>query len=128
MNSGTMRWTVTAIYVMFARPGLMEKQLLASDAVSLFDGLVMSCGAEVAYKPINQTDEAANTPPEYQHASWKINVILLECGWTGHLLVADWDDIENCELISDSHTKRCKSKEVIVIKEDDIVSHVLTVP
>ena len=45
------------------------------------------------------------------------------------MIVADRDDIETCNSISDIHIKSFKSKEVIVIKDQDyIVFRVLVVP
>ena len=38
-----------------------------------------------------------------------------ESGRSGDLLVADWDDIEICETISDVHAKRFKAAEAAVI-------------
>ena len=38
-----------------------------------------------------------------------------ESGGSGDLLVADWDDIEICEPISDVHAKRFKAAEAAVI-------------
>ena len=37
-------------------------------------------------------------------------------GWSGDLIIADWEEIENAETASEIYTKRFKAKEVTIVK------------
>ena len=41
-------------------------------------------------------------------------------GWSGDLVIADWEEIENAETASEIYTKRFKTAEVTVVKQDEI--------
>ena len=82
----------------------------------LFRGPVIPFGAKVAYKPINSKCEARL----HQHdAKMHLAIFMGQHlnaggGGTGDLLVADLDDIQNCDSISHIHMKRFKSPEAVV--------------
>ena len=40
-------------------------------------------------------------------------------GWTGDLLISDWEQIENATTNSDIYTKRFKAEEVVVTLKQD---------
>ena len=122
VNGGGKRWKVIAIGARFTTPWLMEKQLMKEGLNVSFDTLGIPFGAEIMYKPINPKNDART--PEF-------GAKMPRGGkkWNGNMIVADLDGIENCNSISDIHIKSFKSKEVIVIKDQDyIVFRVLLVP
>ena len=40
-------------------------------------------------------------------------------GWSGDLIIADWEEIENAETASEIYTKRFKAQEVTVVKQGE---------
>ena len=40
-------------------------------------------------------------------------------GWTGDLIISDWEQIENANTNSDIHTKRFKAEEIVVTLKQD---------
>ena len=49
-----------------------------------------------------------------------------EGGWTGDLLIGDWEQIENATANSDIYTKRFKAEEVVVVFKQD--AHCFPIP
>ena len=81
-------------------------------------GLLIPLGAEVTYLPITDKDKART----HQFGSKVLSGISLGYdqqeggGWSGDLLVLDWEEIENAEHSSDISIKRFKASEVSAIK------------
>ena len=82
-----------------------------------FKGPIIPFGAQIEYKPSQQSDifrlhqfGKKMLPGIFmgyvQHAGG---------GWTGDLLVSDWEQIENAKRTSDIHVKRFKAEEVVII-------------
>lgn len=94
----------------------MGKLLGAKDSAKISP--VPKSGAEVRYKPIAEKDKERLR----KFGSKMLSGIFVGYeqqaggGWSGDLLLADWDEIENAECIADMCVKRFKAKEVEVVK------------
>ena len=83
-----------------------------------FDGPIIPFGAEIAYLPISQKDKAR----VHQMGDKLLPGIFIGYdvfaggGWTGDLLVVDWDNLNDAVNYSEVHVKRFKAPEVQVIK------------
>ena len=83
-----------------------------------FTGPVIPFGAEITYLPISDKDKKR----VHQFGSKVLSGIFLGYdqqeggGWSGDLMVLDWEEIENASHFSDIHIKRFKSSEVNVHK------------
>ena len=79
-----------------------------------FGGPMIPFGAEITYLPITDKDKARL----HQFGSKLLSGIFLGYeqqeggGWSGDLLVLDWEEIEQAEHFSDIHIKRFKASEV----------------
>ena len=79
-----------------------------------FSGPVIPFGAEITYKPITDKDKARLHQFGIKVLSgvfigYSLNI---GGGWSGDLLVADWEDIEAAERPKDVYIKRFKAQEV----------------
>jgi len=90
------------------------KRRFASD----FSGPLIPFGAEVSYLPITDKDKART----HQFGSKMLLGIFLGYdqqeggGWSGDLLLLDWEELEHADHFSDVHIKRFKAAEVTAIK------------
>ena len=81
-------------------------------------GPIIPFGAEIAYLPISQKDKAR----VHQMGDKLLPGIFIGYevfaggGWTGDLLVVDWDNLNDAVNFSEVHVKRFKAPEVQVIK------------
>jgi len=88
---------------------------------SSFAGPLIPFGAEITYLPITDKDKSRL----HQFGSKVISGIFLGYeqqeggGWSGDLLVLDWEEIENASHFSDIHIKRFKHSEVSTAKVGD---------
>ena len=83
-----------------------------------FSGPLIPFGAEITWKPISSDDEARLHP----FGSKRLSGIFVGYeqqaggGWSGDLLIADWEQIENAEMHSQIHSKKFKAAEVEAVK------------
>ena len=78
------------------------------------DNRVILCGAEVACKPINPQLRSSSLVPK-----GFVDVLLdtpsvRRGGRNGDQFVADWDDVEDCEPISDIHIDISKQPRALI--------------
>ena len=81
-------------------------------------GPVIPFGAEISYKPISPKDKDRL----HQFGITVLSGIFIGYalqtggGWTGDLLLIDWEDVENAESFRDIYVKRFKAQEVNVLQ------------
>ena len=86
-----------------------------------FKGPIIPFGAQIEYKPSQQSDILRL----HQFGKKMLSGIFLGYaqhaggGWTGDLIISDWEQIENATTNSDIHTKRFKAEEVVVTFKQD---------
>ena len=86
-----------------------------------FKGPIIPFGAQIEYKPSQQTDILRL----HQFGKKMLPGIFMGYvqhaggGWTGDLIISDWEQIENAATNSDIHTKRFKAEEIVVTLKQD---------
>ena len=80
-------------------------------------GPVYPFGCEIKYKPISQNDIARcrNYGRELLPGIFLGKGLHAGGGWSRDLLVADWDEIQEAELFSEIHPRRCKAPEIFSV-------------
>ena len=79
-----------------------------------FSGPLIPFGAEVTYLPITQKDKGKS----HAFGSKVLAGIFLGYsqqaggGWSGDLLIADWEEVASAQAFTDIHVKRLKAQEV----------------
>ena len=86
-----------------------------------FSGPIFTFGCEIKYKPISKDDVAR----AHKFGDKRLPGIFLgyeqqaRGGFSGDLLVADWDEIQEAESFSEIYSKRFKGGEVFPAMQDD---------
>ena len=116
--NGLTQWNVFGVCAMFVTPSETETRHMKKLYGELFDGhvvpfLELTC----LTSPSLSKHEAGTHQFGAQNFQGPLRVLcrMWKSDWSGDLLVADWDDIEICEPISDVHAKRFKASEAAVI-------------
>ena len=75
--------------------------------------MVISFGAEISYKPISPKDKDRLRQFGITVLSGIFIGYALQTGggWTGDLLLVDWEDVENAESVRDIYATRLKAQK-----------------
>ena len=86
-----------------------------------FQGPVVPFGAQIKYNPISQKDKER----VHKFGDKTLSGVFIGYaqqaggGWSGDLIIADWEEIENADTASEIYPKRFKAAEITVIKQGE---------